>query len=122
MKRWMLAAVAGLALGATAARAEPMVYSVTAMGTGVEGSSKCATYKITIDVTVDGKSVKGTFKQQGRPDRAFTATLDDKNAFTAKADVGEGNTMNVVGSISGDYGRIELRGYCIFAGRLDRTK
>ena len=37
------------------------------IGMNVPGSSKCATYKMTIDVTVDGDSVKGLFQQEGRP-------------------------------------------------------
>ena len=64
----------GLAmLGAGAAWADPALYTLTGMGTGVAGTSKCATYQITIDLTVDGKAVKGSFKQQGRPERAFAA-------------------------------------------------
>ena len=58
----------GAAIGS--AWAEAAVYTLTGMGTGVAGTSKCATYQITIDVTVDGKAVKGLFKQQGRPERA----------------------------------------------------
>lgn len=113
----------GMALalfGIGAAWAEAAVYSLTGMGTGVAGTSRCATYQITIDVTVDGKAVKGLFKQQGRPERAFTATLDDKGAFKTKADVGEGNTMDVNGTISDKEGRILLDGYCKFEGKLSR--
>ena len=75
------------------------------MGTGVAGTSKCATYQITIDLTVDGKAVKGSFKQQGRPERPFAATLDDKGAFKTRADVGEGNTMDVSGTLADKDGR-----------------
>jgi hypothetical protein len=109
-------------LGAGAAWAEPATYTLTGMGTGVLGSSKCATYQIIIDVTVDGKDVKGTFKQQGRPERSFASTLDDKGAFKAKAEVGEGNMMDVSGTISERDNRIFLDGYCKFEGRLDRIK
>ena len=103
-----------------AAWAEAATYTLTGMGTGVLGTSKCATYQIIIDVTVDGKAVKGLFKQQGRPERAFTATLDDKGAFKTKADVGEGNTMDVSGTISAQDNRILLDGYCKFEGKLSR--
>ena len=114
-------AMAVLALfGISAAWADPVVYTLTGMGTGVLGSSKCATYQITIDVSVDGKAVKGLFKQQGRPERPFAATLDDKGAFKAKADVGEGNVMDVSGTISDKESRILLDGYCKFEGKLDR--
>ena len=106
-------AVAALVLfGVGAAWAEPAVYTLTGMGTGVLGTSKCATYQITIDLTVDGKAVKGSFKQQGRPERTFATTLDDKGAFKARAEVGEGNIMDVNGTISDGDNRIFLDGYC----------
>ena len=120
MRTVALAAVALAILGAGGVRAEPAAYTTTGMGTGVAGTSKCATYQITIDVTVDGKAVQGSFKQQGRPDRAFATTIDDKGAFKAKAEVGEGNTMDVTGTISGGEGRILLDGYCKFEGKLTR--
>jgi len=108
--------------GIGAARAEPAVYSLTGMGTGVLGTSKCATYQIIVDVTIDGKAVTGSFKQQGRPERTFATTLDDKGAFKAKAEVGEGNIMEVSGTISEGDNRIFLEGYCKFEGKLTRIK
>lgn len=115
-----LMAAALTLLGAAAAQAETAMYTLTGMGTGVAGSSKCATYQITIDLAVDGKAVKGKFHQQGRPERGFTATLDDKGAFKAKADVGEGNTMDVQGMLTVNDGYILLDGYCKFEGKLTR--
>ena len=100
MKKAIMAAAMLSAIGVGTARAEPAVYSLTGMGTGVAGSSKCATYQIIVDVTVDGKAVKGTFKQQGRPERGFAATLDAKGAFKTKAEVGDGNSMDVSGTIA----------------------
>src|SRR6478735_2907359 len=108
MKIVTMAALAIAVLGIGTVRAEPATYTLTGMGTGVAGTSKCATYQISVDVTVDGKAVKGLFKQQGRPERAFAATLDDKGAFKAKADVGEGNLMDVSGTIADKDGRILL--------------
>ena len=93
--RILLLAMALALFGIGAAWAQAATYSLTGMGTGVAGTSKCATYQISIDVTVDGKAVKGVFKQQGRPERTFAATLDDKGEFKTKADVGEGNVMDV---------------------------
>jgi len=123
VRKAILAGVALVALGIVGtAWAEPAVYSLTGMGSGVPGSSKCATYQITIDLTVDGKAVKGSFKQQGRPERAFATTLDDKGAFKATADVGEGNVMDVSGTLAADDGRILLDGYCKFEGKLTRKK
>ena len=122
MRRCILLAMALAGLGAGAAWAEAALYTLTGMGTGVAGTSKCATYQITIDLTVDGKAVKGSFKQQGRPERAFAATLDDKGAFKTKADVGEGNTMDVSGRIAEGDSRILLDGYCKFEGKLSRKQ
>ena len=119
--RILTGAIAALALfGSAVAWAEAATYSLTGMGTGVAGTSKCATYQITIDVTVDGKAVKGLFKQQGRPERAFAATLDDKGTFKTSADVGDGNVMDVSGTISAGESRILLDGYCKFEGKLTR--
>jgi hypothetical protein len=119
--RTLTLATALALFGIGAAWAQAASYTLTGMGTGVAGTSKCATYQITIDVTVDGKAVKGLFKQQGRPERAFAATLDDKGAFRTKADVGEGNVMDVSGTIAETESRILLDGYCKFEGRLTRT-
>lgn len=123
MKRTAIWLALGLAtLGATAAWAQVAVYSLTGMGTGVPGTSKCATYQIIVDVTVDGKAVKGSFKQQGRPERTFATTLDDKGTFKARAEVGEGNVMDVSGIISAGDNRIFLDGYCKFEGKLNRIQ
>ena len=118
--RILLLATALVLFSLGGAWAEAATYSLTGMGTGVAGTSKCATYQISIDVTVDGKAVKGLFKQQGRPERTFAATLDDKGEFKTKADVGEGNVMDVHGTISDKESRILLDGYCKFEGKLDR--
>ena len=67
-----------------------------------------------IDVTVDGKAVKGLFKQQGRPERRSPRRWDDKGAFKTKADVGDGDTMDVIGTITDKESRILLDGYCKF--------
>ena len=123
MTKMSIWVVLGLAtLGAGAAWAQTAVYSLTGMGTGVPGTSKCATYQIIVDVTIDGKAVKGSFKQQGRPERTFATTLDDKGMFKAKAEIGEGNIMDVSGVISAGDSRIFLDGYCKFEGKLNRIR
>jgi hypothetical protein len=99
------------------AQAQTAAYTWTGMGTNVAGSSKCSTYKMTIDVTVEGKTVKGVFHQQGRDERHFEAALDAKGAFKTKAQV-SGGTMNVSGTISDKEGRVLLDGYCKFEGKL----
>ena len=52
--------------------AQQMIYSGNTMGVG---SGKCATYKMDMEVVIDGTAVNGRIKQQGRPDRNFNATL-----------------------------------------------
>ena len=122
MRAGIWIAMALTVLGAGTALADPAIYTLTGMSTGVEGSSKCATYQVTIDPSVEGKVVKGSFKQQGRPERKFAATLDAKGNFVAKVDLSNGNHMDVSGSISPDDSRILLDGYCKFGGKLSRTK
>ena len=123
MKNAAIWVALGLAsVGAGTAWAQTAVYSLTGMGTGVPGTSKCATYQIIVDVTIDGKAVKGSFKQQGRPERTFATTLDDKGLFKAKAEIGEGNIMDVSGVISAGDSRIFLDGYCKFEGKLNRIR
>jgi len=118
--RAMVAAGTLAALAAVGpAQAQTAAYTWTGMGTGVDGSSKCATYRMTIDVTVDGKSVKGVFHQQGRDERRFETTLDDKGAFKTKAQLADG-TLDVTGTISDKEGRVLLDGYCKFEGKLTR--
>ena len=120
MSIWVVLGLVTVGVGA--AWAQTAVYSLTGMGTGVPGTSKCATYQIIVDVTIDGKAVKGSFKQQGRPERTFATSLDDKGMFKTKAEIGEGNVMDVSGVISAGDNRIFLDGYCKFEGKLNRIQ
>ncbi len=116
-------AVAGafaILFAASAALAQPVVYTWTGFGSNVPGSSKCPTYKMTINVTVDGKNVKGTFQQEGRPERTFETTLDKKGGIKTAALVGGGNMMDVVGSVKEGEAKIKLYGYCQFEGPLTK--
>jgi hypothetical protein len=116
--RAMVAAGALAALAVVGpAGAQTTAYTWTGMGTSVDGSSKCATYKMTVDVTVEGKTVKGVFHQQGRDERRFEAALDDKGAFRTKAQLADG-TLDVTGTISDKESRLLLDGYCKFEGKL----
>ena len=120
----MLKAIAAGALAAAlfagAAHAAPAVYTWTGLGKNVPGSSKCPTYKMTIDVTVDGASVKARFQQEGRPERNFEATLGNNGAIKTTAVVGGGGKMDVVGQIKEGDSKIKLDGYCIFEGTLTK--
>ena len=117
--RAMVGALMALAVAAPV-QAQTVTYTWTGMGTGVADSSKCATYRMTLDVTVDGKAVKGVLRQQGRPERTFETTLDDKGMFKTKAELGDGGAINVSGTISDKESRVLLDGYCKFEGKLTR--
>lgn len=120
----MLRAVAAGTLAALlfsgAAYAEPVIYSWTGYGTNPPGSGKCPTYKMVIDVTVDGADVKGRFQQEGRPERKFETTLGKNGAIKTAAMVGGGGMMDVVGQINEGDSKIKLDGYCIFEGKLTK--
>lgn len=119
----MLRVIAGtiaLLLSAGAAQAEPVVYSWTGMGENVPGSSKCPTYKMVIDVTVNGDQVKGRFQQEGRPERTFETTLGKNGAIKTAAMVGNGNMMDVIGQVKDGQSKIMLNGYCKFEGPLTK--
>ncbi len=120
MRTFIAAGTATALLIAGAAAAEPVAYTWTGMGTNVASSSKCSTYKMTIDVTVDGKAVKGVFLQQGRAERHFEGTLNDKGLFKTKAKLDGGSTMDVTGTISDKENRVLLDGYCKFEGKLTK--
>ena len=111
-------AMAGL-LFTGAALAQTAGYNWTGYGTNVPGSSKCPTYKMTIDVTVEGNSVKGLFQQEGRPQRHFEATKDAGGLFKTKADLG-GNSIDVSGSMKDGDTKVLLDGYCKFGGPLKK--
>ena len=113
----------GLALSlllAGAAHAEPVAYNWTGMGTNTLGSSKCQTYKMSVDVTVDGNSVKGLFQQQGRDQRHFEATKDAKGIAKTKATIGGGSQMDVTVTLTEKESRVLLDGYCKFEGKLTK--
>ena len=110
-------AMTGLLI-AGAAQAQSAGYTWTGYGTNVPGSSKCPTYKMTIDVTVEGNSVKGKFEQEGRPQRHFEATKDGGGLFKTKAEVGGGSVIEVTGSVKDGASKVLLDGYCKFGGPL----
>jgi hypothetical protein len=108
-----------LMLVAGTAAAQQMAYTWEGMGVGVPGSSKCATYKMKIDVTVEGNRVRGSFQQDNRPERIFAAIADADGTYKTKASLEEG-TLDVSGSIKDANPTIVLDGYCKFGGKLTR--
>ena len=121
-KQAILASVLATALFAGAAVAQQAaVYTWTGPGVNVRGASKCPGYKMTINVTVTGNAVKGEFQQEGREQRHFDATLGQGGAFKTVAKLGQGNTIDVVGTINASGpSKIMLDGYCKFEGPLTK--
>jgi len=120
MSRIFAATTVALLLAAGAARAEPVVYTWTGYGKNVPGSGKCPTYKMAVDITIDGEQVKGRFQQEGRPERTFQTSLGRNGAIKTAAMVGGGGMMDVIGQIKDGDSRIKLDGYCIFEGKLTK--
>lgn len=117
LKKVAVVALAAL-LPSVPALAEPAVWTWTGYGLNVPGSGKCPTYKMVIDVTVNGTDVTGWFQQEGRPERGFKATLGADMKFKTTTIVGGGNKMDVVGSVKPGAATIMLDGYCLFEGPL----
>ena len=105
--------LAGAAYGQAAAK-----FIWTGYGENVPGSSKCPTYKMTINVTVAGDKVTALFQQEGRPERHFEATKDAQGNYKTTAVVGGGNAIQVSGKITPAESTVLLDGYCKFGGHL----
>jgi hypothetical protein len=122
-KQAILAGVFVTALFAGAAFAQQAaVYTWTGAGVNVRGASKCPGYKMTINVTVQGNDVKGDFQQEGREQRHFETTLGQGGAFKTVAKLGQGNTIDVVGTVGASGSKIMLDGYCKFEGPLTKKQ
>ena len=87
-------------------------------GENVPGSSKCPTYKMTINVTVAGDKVTALFQQEGRPERHFEAMKDAQGNYKTTAVVGGGNAIQVSGKITPAENTVLLDGYCKFGGHM----
>jgi hypothetical protein len=112
-----------LALFMVAAALSPPALAQTASYTWTgygSGGGNCTSYKMKIDVTVNGTAVKGLFLQQGRTQRHFEATADASGAFKTKAQVGDGGTMDVKGTINATTASVLLDGYCKFDAKLKK--
>ncbi len=100
---------------AGAAHAEGPAYTWTGYGVG---SGKCPTYKMTINVTLEGNEVRGLFQQEGRPQRHFEVNMNPDKSFKTRAVVGNNNMIDVVGTLKDGAPKIMLDGYCLFEGPL----
>jgi len=116
MTRALMKGVAlAVLLASLPAGAEQMVYSGNTMGVG---SGRCATYKMEMEVAINGTLVNGHLKQQGRPDRSFNATLAAGGKLKTTVVVGGDESMDVIGTINDREARVLLDGYCKFDFRL----
>ena len=120
MLRALTVTILATLLLAGAAYAQAVKYVWTGYGINVPGSSKCPTYKMTINVTVAGDNVKALFEQEGRPERHFETTKDAQGMFHTSAVVGGGNVIQVSGTINGAESNVLLDGYCKFGGILTK--
>ena len=114
-------AVAGvmLVLGGVA-HAEPVVYTWTGYGGygPTSTGNKCSTYKMTVDVSVDGDAVKGVFQQVWRDERKFEAKLLPDGTFKTATTTGTGQPMEIRGVIKEGASHVTLDGYCKFEANL----
>ena len=117
MRRAILAAALLLPLMAGAALAQQAAYTWTGMG---QGSGKCTSYKMTVNVTVEGTAVKGVFQQEGRTERHFVATLAAGGVLKTTAKLDGGSSMDVKGTIKDGESRVVLDGYCKFDAKLTK--
>src|SRR5689334_17776625 len=116
LRAFAAATLATLVLAGAAYAQSAAKFVWVGMGVNVPGSSKCPTYKMTINVTVAGDSVKALFLQEGRTERHFEATKDAQGNFKTTAVVGGGNVMQVSGKITPTESTVLLDGYCKFGG------
>jgi hypothetical protein len=115
-------AAAGLLLTG-GVHADPVVYTWTGyggFGPKTAGSTRCGSSKMTVNVSVDGDSVRGVFQQEGRDERKFETTLGKDGTFKTTAVVGGGGIMDVTGVIKDGESTVLLDGYCRFNAKLTR--
>jgi len=115
MPRIIFVSAVSLVFLAGAALAQSATYTWTGMG---QGQGKCTSYKMTVNVTVEGGMVKGAFQQEGRPPRHFEATLGAGGIIKTKAQLDGGNSMDVKGTIKDGENWVILDGYCKFDAKL----
>lgn len=125
MRTTTIGAVVAGAMLLMAGAASAQTYTGAVYGSG--SGNNCSRYKMTMDVTVAGAQVQGTFQQDKglkdeRPQRSFTATADGAGNFRAVAMLGEGNKMSVAGSAKPNEVRVKLDGYCVFDAKLAPRK
>jgi len=111
--------LAGMVAGAAPAQAEPAKFTWQGVGENVMGSSKCPGYTLKITAYVDKGKIWGEWQQTGRVVRSFEFPLAADGSFSGQVDL-QASMMNVKGHASPDDARFDMRGYCIFGGRMKK--
>jgi len=111
-------AIALLAI-AWPALAEPVKYTWSGSGQNVPGSSKCPGYTLKITAYVENGRIWGEWQQTGRVVRSFEFPLQADGSFKGQVDL-QASIMNVSGQATADGARFDMKGYCIFGGRLTK--
>lgn len=109
---------AAAVLSAAPALAQQHYAGSVSSGTNQGGSTRCPTYAMRMDLTVNGPDIKATFQQAGRDERNFVARADASGAFTTEAVVGGGGKMKVTGRVTPNEVTVKLDGYCVFDFKL----
>jgi len=117
---WTLAGMAACSVTGTGpAVAEPAKFTWYGVGENVTGSSKCPGYTLRITAYVDNGKIWGEWQQTGRVVRSFEFPLAADGSFGGQVDL-QASIMNVKGQASADDARFDMKGYCIFGGRLKK--
>jgi hypothetical protein len=111
--------VAGFVTWVGPAQAEPAKFTWQGVGENVMGSSKCPGYTLKITAYVENGRIWGEWQQTGRVVRSFEFPLAADGSFSGQVDL-QASIMNVKGQASADDARFDMRGYCIFGGRLKK--
>ncbi|MBX3500614.1 MAG: hypothetical protein KF889_14290 [Alphaproteobacteria bacterium] len=110
--------MAAAVLAATPVLAQQNYAGSVSSGQNQLGSTRCPTYAMKMDLTVNGSDIKATFQQAGRDQRNFAATAKPDGTFVTEAIVGGGNRMRVTGKVTPGLVTVKLDGYCIFDFKL----
>lgn len=105
-------------LAAAPAMAQQHYAGSVSSGRNQGGATRCPTYAMKMDLTINGSDIKATFQQAGRDERNFVAKADASGAFVSEAIVGGGGKMKVIGKVTPGEVTVRLDGYCIFDFKL----
>ena len=118
MRRVVLGSLLAVTVAAAPAFAQQHFSGRDNSGRDPGGSSRCPTYGMNMNLTVNGTAINATFLQDGRTERNFTATAKPDGSFVSTAIVGGGNKMRVTGKVMPGEVTVKLDGYCIFEFKL----